>query len=642
MHPRAHKALAATTGFLRAQALPLLALAGATLGALSIRGYAALGPNTEAAVPPILARLDPSLFHKDYCIQEMLRPGPRMFFETLVTSAVHAGIGDVTRVFLVLFVAAYASYIFGLGKLGAVAGSRLAGAFLAFLGLAATKGTIGNIDIIHFINHFEPAIVAMAIGIWGLVACFRERWVLGYALFGIASLFQFLVGFLPGALIAPALLLQAYQKRSAKTAWLPFALFAGGLAATFLPMILAGSTSTDRLSNTDFVYIYAHVRVPHHVLPSAWPDSAWWEIFYFSAAGIPLVLASKTLSRAQKSIVFSVIACAALALLVSHMFIDVWPVAIVAKLQLARSTAFSKLVVLLVTAIVAAESIWNKREGLAVPLILAPIAPFSGEFVLHVALATLAVVAVLGDRRPRWVRVTTWIVGGLTLWYFFSFDGHKFAGTAAAREALAGPRFVGGPILLLVVAIPLLVDWLLQWKPSRRYLPWVLASAAALGSVGLGLALRNPPKPYQRFFTRGIALETAPGSPVDRIARRFRDVSPVDAMVIVPPGVAGFQYFSHRAVLVDFKCFAFTDSGIARWRKRLGDLLGMPVSERTSWRGDLDGPFFRRSAADLERIAREYGATHVLTRTGANRGLHGHIILEDRGWVLYQLDLPSD
>ena len=96
MHPRAHKALAATTGFLRAQALPLLALAGATLGALSIRGYAALGPNTEAAVPPILARLDPSLFHKDYCIQEMLRPGPRMFFETLVTSAVHAGIGDVT------------------------------------------------------------------------------------------------------------------------------------------------------------------------------------------------------------------------------------------------------------------------------------------------------------------------------------------------------------------------------------------------------------------------------------------------------------------------------------------------------------------------------------------------------------------
>lgn len=72
---------------------------------------------------------------------------------------------------------------------------------LVFLGLTAANGTIGFTNL--FRQEPIPAVLAMGLAIWGIYYSFRSRWIIGYSLFGLAILLQFLIGFIPGILFIP-------------------------------------------------------------------------------------------------------------------------------------------------------------------------------------------------------------------------------------------------------------------------------------------------------------------------------------------------------------------------------------------------------------------------------------------------------
>ena len=250
-----------------------------------IQGYTFVYGNVAVSVPQVLALTDPTLFRNDLCHQSVLAASPRIYINGLVALTAKLGVTDVPGAYFLWFVVSVASYVAGCLAIGTRVSSRAAGALLAFLGVAATKATIGSVDILHQHRHFEPAMLAMGFSVWGIYFVLGKRFTTGFAMFGVAALFQFLVGFIPGALIAPALGVLALKERNAWTLLRPMLPFAAGLGAVYLPMALAGATST-KVPDDVFVFLYAHVRNPHHVSPAAWPPVAWQELVLFSLGGV--------------------------------------------------------------------------------------------------------------------------------------------------------------------------------------------------------------------------------------------------------------------------------------------------------------------------------------------------------------------
>jgi len=613
--------------------LVLVALGAATTAVVQIQGYTYVYGNVAVSVPQVQALLEKGLFEHDICHKSVLSASPRIYVNGLAALTAKAHGGDIPFAYLFWFTLSIASYVAGMLRLGTALGGRVAGALLAFFGLAAIRATIGSTDLIHPDRHFEPATLAMGIGIWGIYAAFRGRWVLGYALLGVASLFQFLVGFLPGALLAPVVLFIAYRERAPKKL-MPFVPFGIGLAATYVPMALAGATGAAKVSNRAFVFLYAHVRNPHHVAPSAWPRVAWEELLLFSLAGVALIFAMKAVSKLQRGMLLTLIGGTWLALLANYLFVDVWPIAFVAKLQLARCTPFAKLAVIVGLSVAIADQVRRRDFGLAVLLAFGVLAPFPAWYLVAVSAAALN--ASRGpERSPRSVRIVTGVLAAVGCLYLLGSDGRVIAEKADAFEKIAGPRFVGGPLLALMLAAPLGVDWLLGFK--HRIWRWAGPVLLAGASVWVAFTLSERPKAIAKHMTRGVRKTWPPGNDLERLARDLSEKTPLDALVLVPPAFESFQIHAKRAAVVTFKCIPLSEPDLVEWGDRMGAVLNTKVGIQTSWRGDLDGPYYRRPAPEIIGVAQQYHARYLLTRVGAHGGVNAPIVAQRGAWVVYDV-----
>ncbi|MEM9164025.1 MAG: hypothetical protein AAGC54_13275, partial [Cyanobacteria bacterium P01_F01_bin.4] len=181
------------------------------LSALVAYGYSFTRANTYNQLPSILALFDSNLLSQDYYIQEMTQFTPRFYYYHLMLFFHQLGL-SLPVVAFGLFALAFGSMVLGLCAIGTYLGrSAFAGVALAFLALAVDDSTLGKTDIFRV----EPiaAIYAMGIAVWGIYFCCRRRWRLGYLMFGLACLLQFLIGLLPAALWGVPFALDALRQR---------------------------------------------------------------------------------------------------------------------------------------------------------------------------------------------------------------------------------------------------------------------------------------------------------------------------------------------------------------------------------------------------------------------------------------------
>lgn len=246
-------------------------------------GYSFPQSNIFNQVPVIEALMDRSLFSRDFYIQEMTGFTPRFYYYHLVI-LFHQWLSLPIAKFA-LFLLAFGSIIGGLYSIGRhLAKSPFAGVSLAFLALGALDGTLGVTDIFRV----EPisAIYAMGITVWGIYFCCRRQWRLGYFMFGLATLLQFLIGFLPACLWGLSLLLETVVLRQNLKGFVgAFLLFSSLVALVYIPMVATGSTSSDVLTDSTFVQLYGYVRHPHHIILSSFPAKEWRDFLLLSLSG---------------------------------------------------------------------------------------------------------------------------------------------------------------------------------------------------------------------------------------------------------------------------------------------------------------------------------------------------------------------
>ncbi len=140
--------------------------------------------------------------------------------------------------------------------------------------------------------------------------------------------------------MVPVLVIESVRQRKFKTLILAIALLAAMASIVYVPMLLTGTTSTHTIDNAQFVYIHAKVRNPHHILPSNWDVGNWFNFICFIIGGLLCIKNSDLLRKEDKINFYVIVGTSIFALFLNYVFVEVYPVAFIAKLQLARTVPF--------------------------------------------------------------------------------------------------------------------------------------------------------------------------------------------------------------------------------------------------------------------------------------------------------------
>ncbi len=397
-----------------------------------------------------------------------------------------------------------------------------------------------------------PNTLACAAWAWALREGFAGRATRAGVWTGLTLLIHPLVGVLALVTIAPVVLRGAGFGPALRYA--AAALVTGGFA---LARLIADFGLRERLSSLERFDVLARVRLPHHLIYRAFrPDEYATVALWALALGVARSrLRASRLGGATRLEGWDVLLGAfALLCLAGAVASSLgWPLALV-ELQTARTSAWIPLLGVLA----AAAALTRGR-------------PATGT------LALFAVPAIAGVLRP--------LVGGAL--------GRAGLG-ALAWQALEAPALIA--LMLATPTAPALRRRWIFWRARRASAPptgsgrWsardVVAAAAlvALGFVASGW--RGVPRPRFDADWRAIAGET------------LRVSEPTD-VVLAPPDLDGFSFFSHRPIVVNFGDIPRDD--LAGWRERMEAVTGNS--------GALSPDLTIGAEARSARIASAYDAT---------------------------------
>lgn len=593
------------------------------IGSLIAVGYKFPIGGNFPELPQIQHLLNPELYKNDYHVQEMVKFNPRYYYYHIIYLLASLGLSIPLVHFIYQFLA-FASVVLACHAIiNIYTNAKLPAAAMTFLCLASSFTDVGNTLI--FSTKSVSSNFAMGFAIWGIYFSLRQKWLTGYFLFGLACLLQFLVGLLPGLMMMPMLIMESLRQRRFKNVILAIAILVALASIVYLPMLLTGTTGTHTMNNADFVYIHANIRNPHHILPSNWNVGNNWLNFVSLMIGGLLCINNTNELRKEDKINFAIIiSTSILALLLNYLFVEVYPVALIAKLQLARTVPFAQIIIFIAISLLVNRLYQAKQLALSLLLLIIFTLPNRGILFLAL-LIFLSICQTQKYTIPKRYTFLPWIFTAGTLIFSLIYP------LTNSGEIIE--RLISTPVLFSIIAFPFILENLTTSTAIKQIFTNLLAllttSILVLGIAGI------LPKPMLEIFQTRVNINAVPTDDLNQLALRFSQSSNQDALILIPPSVTSFQYFSQRAIVVNFKNFPLTEKGIKEWQNRMETVLGVPLNPQMIWGGnDL---FSRRNSADLVQVARKYHANYILTRTDWHPNIQGEITDKQGKWILYKI-----
>jgi hypothetical protein len=589
------------------------------IGSLMATGYIFPIGGNFPEVPPIKFMLNPELYKNDYYVQEMVKFNPRYYYYYIIYLLANLGTSIPLAHFIYQFLA-FGSFILACyAIINIYTNSKLPAAAMTFLCIAASFTDVGNTLI--FSTKSLPSTFAMAFAIWGIYFSLRQKWLRGYFFFGLACLLQFLVGLLPGLMMVPVLFIESVRQRKFKTLIWAIALLAAMASIVYVPMLLTGTTSTHTIDNADFVYIHAKVRNPHHILPSNWDVGNWFNFICFIMGGLLCIKKSDLLPKEDKINFYVIVGTSIFALFLNYIFVEIYPLALIAKLQLARTVPFAQLIIFIAVALTVDRLYRDKQIAGSLLLLAVLTLPFRGILFLG-----LSVWLTKNYAFPKRDNILLWILAVATVIFSLIYP-------VTDSWEIIGDRIISIPVFFSILAFPFILEKTSLVTSIKQTIIHTLAlittATLVFGVAGI------LPKPILNVFQTRININAFPRDDLSKLAVRFSQSSSPDSLVLIPPSVTSFQFFSERAIVVNFKNFPFTEKGIKEWQNRMETVLGVPLNPQMIWGGN--DFFIRRSSADLVKVARNYHADYILTRTDWHPNIQGEIADKQGKWILYKI-----
>ncbi|NQE33725.1 DUF6798 domain-containing protein [Microcoleus asticus] len=589
------------------------------IGSLMATGYIFPIGGNFPEVPPIQFMLNPELYKNDYYVQEMVKFNPRYYYYYIIYLLAQLGTSIPLAHFIYQFLA-FGSFILACyAIINIYTNSKLPAAAMAFLCIVASFTDVGNTLI--FSTKSVPSTFAIAFAIWGIYFSLRQKWLTGYLFFGLGCLLQFLVGLLPGLMMVPVLVIQSVKQRNFKTLILAIALLAAMASIVYVPMLLTGTTSTHTIDNADFVYIHAKVRNPHHILPSNWDVGNWFNFICFIIGGLLCIKKSDLLPKEDKVNFYTIVGSSIFALFLNYIFVEVYPLAFIAKLQLARTVPFAQLIIFIAVVLTVEQLYREKQIAISLLLLAVLTLPFRGIIFL-----SLSVWQTKNYVLPKRYNIWLWILAAGTVIFSLIYP-------LTDSWEIMGDRIISIPVFFSILAFPFILEETSLATSIKQTLTHTLALITTATLVfGIAGIL---PKPILNVFQTRVNINAVSREDLSKLAVRFSQSSSRDSLVLIPPSVTSFQFFSERAIVVNFKNFPFTEKGIKEWQNRMETVLGVPLNPQMIWGGN--DFFIRRSSADLVKVARNYHADYILTRSDWHPNIEGEIVDREGKWILFKI-----
>ncbi|TVU55026.1 MAG: MFS transporter [Arthrospira sp. PLM2.Bin9] len=601
-------------------------------------GYELGSANVRNQLPAIAFMVDNNLYHRDFYIQEMVGFNPRFFYYHLIAFPAKLGL-SIYGIVWAYYIIAFTSFMVGLYAIGKFfLSDSISPTFLVFLGLTAANGTIG------FTNLFRPepipAVLAMGLTIWGIYYSFRSRWIIGYSLFGLASLLQFLIGIIPGILFIPIMGINIKNKSPKKSIiigliiWLIFA------ACVYFPMKLLSETDSQIISSEQFIYLYAYIRHPHHLIYSQFglTGSRGWLNFLGFVISALIMMRNSSILKSDKKTNLQIILIVGLGLLsMGYIFVEVIPLATFAKLQLARTSPFIQLLGLIAIALWIKQAYQTGNLPLGCLLISISVIKNSGIVLLVVAITLAISLNYISQLKKTWIiAILTGLMLSISILlcsYFGVIITLMYVGFLIRQNhpSLKSLLINYSSVFLLILTLVLNYHY-------HLFLGLTLVYPIIVGKTHLHKLLKI--SLLSLLIITGIwwtpnrlKITATPRQPLEILAQRFQQKSSANALVLVPPSDEKFRFYSQRSVVWSFKSFPFTDRGIIEWEKRMQAITGI-VHQSPSI---LDEQYRQKSASELIAIAQIFEADYILTRRDWHPQLEGNIIDEAENWMIWQI-----
>lgn len=560
-----------------------------------MRGYAYPVAGQIADLPAWLHLSGTADFSADLWVNEQLSFTHRYYLHRVI-----GGLGSMIGLPLALFslwLAAGLSWMAALWRIGRRLSGPRAAAALTALGTCAVGGTLANAGLWAAPGQAPGALpTTLALGLvgWGFAFALERRWALAYGMLGAACLVNLPSGILPGVVIAPALALDLWARRTRRTiadAGIGAALWMAGLAAVVVPGTGLGDLEPEVWS---FLYTLRHPELQ----PASWDAVTWVQAAALVGATWLLLP-----SRAVRAMLVSAGAVVGLGLLATEV---PW-LAPLALLHPPSVTSWTLLLALLATTAASIRALDRGNHGMALALLLAPLTPWPGFALLILSQAPRAPAGATPPQKLRWLGWAAAAVCGLIAFPVLDTEWKILAFAVLGAMAILPPQptrkqlvaaIVPGAVATLTLAV--CVFWA----------PWPVSS-----HVGV-------------FDTRDDGLARI-GALVDARAE------PGDVFLI-PPFVPEFRLYARRAVVVDFQDQP-SGSALLTWRDRLQAVYGQPVSAQMRRSESPEALWAARSAAQLVQVAQEHGAGFVLTRKEWHPRAPAILVEEEDGWRVYKL-----
>ncbi|TAF51321.1 MAG: hypothetical protein EAZ61_10855 [Oscillatoriales cyanobacterium] len=592
-------------------------------------GYQFPSENNLVELPSIYAKLDPNLYLRDFYVQAQLEPGVRFFFDHAIV-LVSRITQSLPIAYFLCYSLAFTSFVFGVYQLTRrMSESRLAAGIAVLLCLRGINVTLSEVDL--FRTEPIPAIFSMSITIWGVYFALARSWIKSYFCFGLAVLLQFLVGLLPGLLVLPILLWETLRNQTLKRAMvsigLPLGIFSSFIAVVYVPLTLNSLLSKVQLSSAEFIHLYATIRHPHHILPSYWHVG---EFLCFTLGGLLCLCNTQQLKPHDRNALLTIVAGSFLSLLLTYIFVEIYPNELIVKLQLGRTTPFLALALLIGISCLATELFQARRYVLAIATAAAPC--LASGYVLVIVIGVLVIL----ERRNNIPQRVSQLISYFLI-AILAIDQYQ---VEVSDDANLLKSVVFNGLLLIAVLLPWwqsVNSWTVLKRYSAAQINAIIPVTLTLSLIVMGLGINQQllPQKFQFIFNEQLPIVKEYSEDVDILSLRLQDAIPNDSLVLIPPSRYSFRALSKKSVVFDFKSFPYTDWGIQEWGKRFKLLVG-DVSRRPNL-DRLDEPYCQLNESDLIAIAQSFQATHILSTASCHPNFQRVLVDQEGEWQLHQL-----
>jgi hypothetical protein len=542
-----------------------------------------------------------------------------------------------------------------LGK--AIFKDRTSGVVLALLMLAGHHKALAGDDL--YSVGFTHTWAVFPLALWAITLIYKEWYWAAFALVGIIFNLHALTA---GYLLAMFLTWAIFDYRQVGWRWR-----LGGMLILFA--LLASPTMIDMLQHRQHFGAEwlerTRVRSADHSFASSWWTTGARDIPRFALlaalAGVSLSFSAPWRNQ-RKSLLMA--AGVGGLFLIGFVFSDIWPVATVVRAQLFRS---SRLLVVLMLAHIAHGIVAAWRLGLAWPAErrgrdawrgssdepvvtdienTAPVGMIGRLLEMLLATATFVILAIPGlTALMPWLLLAALalallngrlglsqaIVAGLALfvvaaaWRTIDYDIPGIDGALSLEVTRQGLREAGRWLwIALGVGVLLWVMLRLPVGPRAR-----LCVSVAVFYACVLISLHG-----QRWLADVATPAQDPWVQVQLWAERS---TPKDALFMTPPEQGGFRIYSDRSVVCEWRDgtqLYFSADFAKDWWDKLTTLR--PVSYDAKGTKELmQGKTLQRmDDREIIKLAKSYGATHVVLPAGQNRELNRKF--SNGAWAVYE------